>query len=325
MTRSVVAILLLFLASADSAQAAEPPAASRDVKRAVAPEAGDEAARAVARIASTRVSRGNGEHAYSQLNRAVVRVEHVEWTRYEGVLRPKVQNKPDGTAFFVRSGDDLFVVTARHVAQREYDIRARAQVLQEATGQLEVILLRLPRKRWIFHPAGGDQEHRFVDVAAMKLRWPEGRGIKYFRYEALSSAKRDLNQLPAEDPVPTMGVALAGFPADFGLHLPRQKPFVRSGIISIAGKGYVGKVDNLFPAERCFIIDVPGYPGYSGGPVISQWFFGDKIALLGVIAAHNPRMQFSVAEPVSRVREVLELAKKQSVEGFQCWALLKEE
>ena len=310
--RNAIAIALLSF-SLGSAKGATTPGLERQKQK------------AVTRITSTRVSTDDEEHVYSQLNRAVVRLEHIEWTRYEGVLRSKAQTKPDGTAFFVRSGDELFVVTARHVAQREYDIRARTQALQEATGRLEVILLRVPRKRWVFHPAGGDKEHRFVDVAAMKLRWPEGRSIKYFRYEALGSPGRELNQLPSEDPVPTIGVALAGFPADFGVHLPRQKPFVRSGIIAIAGKGYVGKVDNLFPAERCFIIAVPGYPGYSGGPVISQWFYGAKILLLGVTAAHNPRMQFSVAEPVSRVREVLDLAKKQSVDGFQCWALLKRE
>ena len=318
MARSAVAIVLLCLGSAKTATTA-PTTPPRDVKR----TAGGEAKEAAARITSTRVSTDDEEHVYSQLNRAVVRLEHIEWTRYEGVLRSKAQNKPDGTAFFVRSGDELFLVTARHVAQREYDIRARTQTLKDGTGQLEVILLRVPRKRWTFHPTGGDKEHRFVDVAAMKLPWPEGRSIKYFRYEPPGSSKHELNQLPSEDPVPTTSVALAGFPADFGIHLPRQKPFIRSGIISIAGKGYVGKVDNLFPADRCFIIGEPGFPGYSGGPVISQWFSGPKIALLGVASAHNPRMLFSLAEPVSRVREVLDLAKKQSAEGFQCWSLLK--
>jgi len=44
------------------------------------------------------------EDLYSQLNRAVIRLEHIEAIQKEGSPNVITQNKPDGTAFFVQSG-----------------------------------------------------------------------------------------------------------------------------------------------------------------------------------------------------------------------------
>jgi len=41
--------------------------------------------------------------------------------------------------------------------------------------------------------------------------------------------------------------------------------------------------------------------------------------LLGLVIASNNRMDFAVMEPVSRIREVLDLAKEQPTEGLNFW------
>jgi len=58
------------------------------------------------------------EDFYSQINRAVIRLEHTQKIKHEGSEDIEVKNIPGGTAFFVASGKELFVVSARHVVEK---------------------------------------------------------------------------------------------------------------------------------------------------------------------------------------------------------------
>lgn len=254
------------------------------------------------------------ESIYSQLNRAIIRLEHTE----------QHTTIADGTAFFVRREDKLFVVTARHVVEKNYDIWARVQTKHDSTGQIEVIQLRLPRDRWVFHSQEGDSVTHYVDIAAMRLTSIKNRKIKTFGYELATSEKSESNQLPFEDPSPPRTILVFGFPLDIGFKLLQQRPFGRLGIISMTtGQKFLKmKINNIlkFAEERVCIIDVEAFPGNSGSPVMNQpALFDRKPQLFGLVIGTNITLDFAIMEPVSRIRETLDMAKNQSVEGFDCW------
>lgn len=223
-------------------------------------------------------SRGDKESFYNQLSRAIIRLEH----------STQDTTMADGTAFFVHSEKKLFVVTARHVAEKNYDMQARVQTKHDSTGQIEVIQLKLPRDRWIFHSQQGDSVTHYVDVAAMRLRGAKNRNIKTFRYELAASGESESNLLPSEDPVPPQAVLVFGFPLNIGFELLKQRPFGRLGIISMtAGQKFLkmNLNNNLkFVESRTRIIDVEAFPGNSGSPVIIQLTpFNKKPQLLGFV------------------------------------------
>jgi len=269
------------------------------------------------------------EDLYSQLNRAIIRLEHLEAIQQEGSPNVIRQNKPDGTAFFVQSGRSLFVVSARHVVEQAYDLHARVESLNTKSGEKEVILLKLPRNRWVFHHETGDKDTHPVDVAAMRIRWIKDRSIRYFTYELPDSETKDKNQLPLEDPLPPRRILVFGFPLDIGFKLLEQRPFGRGGIIAMrTGKKFLRmnlKGVDKFAEERCYIIDIEAFPGNSGSPIMNEPSLTDsRIQLLGLLSATNQKMDFAVVEPVSRIREVLDLARDQKDEEIKFWSVINK-
>lgn len=273
---------------------------------------------------------GEKEDFYSQIARTIVRLEHTQETKKEDSEDIKATSISRGTAFFVASEKELFIVSARHVVEKEYDLHARVQTKNKITNEKEVMLLKLPRDRWIFHPNSGDKDTRYVDVAAMKIKWIKDRDIKYFRYEPEKSAEKDKNQLPIDDPNPPRSILVFGFPLNIGFELLEQKPFGRLGIIAMrTGQKYLRvnypNADNKFSEERCCIIDVEASHGNSGSPIINQFtnILDSKIKLLGLLIATNNKMDFAIMEPVSRIREVLDIAKEKSNNDASFWSSLK--
>lgn len=262
------------------------------------------------------------EPFYAQLSRGVIRLEHVEVIHREKAQEPITRNVPDGTAFFVTSSSELYVVSARHVVEKPYDLHARVQSKIRKTGEMEVILLELPRNGWVYHENVGDADTRFVDVAVMKIPWIKDRSIKFFRYEQKDSRDYDKNQLPFEDAEPPRPILVFGFPGDVGFELLEQKPVGRLGVISMrTGKEFL-KVDaEKFAEERCCLIDARMFPGNSGSPVMNQPRFGEpQPEVLGLVIACNKALDFGVIEPVSRIRETLDLATERAKSGQ--WKLL---
>lgn len=257
------------------------------------------------------------ESLYAQLNRAIIRLEHLEVVHQEKGPAPIVRNVSDGTAFFVASGNEGYVVSARHVVEKPYDLHARVQCKNEKTGEPEVVFLELPRSGWVYHDEKGDEDTRFVDVAVMKIPGIKGRSLKHFRYQPRDSNDYDKNQLPFEDPEPPQAILVFGFPGDVAFKLDEQRPIARLGIISMkTGKEFL-KIDaNKFAEERCCLIDARMFSGNSGSPVMNQLVLGDsKPRLLGLVIASNNALDFGVIEPVSRIRETLDLARARPVSG----------
>ncbi|MCK5595588.1 trypsin-like serine protease [bacterium] len=270
------------------------------------------------------------EDFYSQITRAIIRLEHTQKIKYEGSEDVKAVNKSNGTAFFVARGKELFVVSARHVVEKEYDLHARVQTKNKITNEKETVILKLPRDRWVFHPNNGDKNTHYVDVAAMKIKWIKDHSVKHFRYESEESVEKDRNQLPTDDPMPPRSVLVFGFPSNIGFKLLVQKPFGRLGIVSMQTGQKCLRVNylnigNKFAEERCCVVDVEAFPGNSGSPIINQFnsVFDPKIKLLGLLVAADNKMDFAIMEPVSRIREVLDIAKEKSNEDVNFWSSLK--
>lgn len=207
--------------------------------------------------------------------------------------------------------------------EKPYDLHARVQSKNQKTGKFEVILLKLPRDKWIYHDNSGDEDTRFVDVAAIKIHWIKDRSIKYFRYEPEGSKYQDKNQLPLEDPEPPRPILVFGFPADVGFQLLEQKPLARLGVVSMkTGKEFLKLNGTKFAEERCCLIDARMFPGNSGSPVMNQPRLTDsKPKLLGLVIAANNTLDFGVIEPVSRIREVLDLIRDRPKSGK--WKTIK--
>ena len=93
----------------------------------------------------------------------------------------------------------------------------------------------------------------------------------------------------------------------------------RKGIISFKADEPFIQLDNKFIEKKAILVDVKAFPGNSGSPVISISAFGGKIKLEGLLIATNERLDYAVVEPISRIREVLEIAKDNSNEPTKVW------
>lgn len=256
------------------------------------------------------------ESLYSQLNRSVIRLEHFESISQEGSSQVITKNISDGTAFFVASKDQLFVVSARHVVDRPHDLHARVQTKNARTGEEKVFLLKLSKDKWIYHTNKGDAETQYVDVAVMRILSLKDWGIVHFLYEPNESPDKKKNQLPAKDAEPPKPILVFGFPADVGFELANQHPLGRLGIVSMkAGKRFL-KVGRKYAEERACLIDVRIFPGNSGSPVMNEMrVFDSEPRLLGLVTATNSSLDFAVMEPVSRIRETLDQAINSEAQG----------
>lgn len=265
------------------------------------------------------------ESFYSQIKRCVVRLEHSVKFLEEGSETPKENIISDGTAFFVKYKQYLYIVTARHVVEKDYDLHARVPVIykpgEEDKEQQEIVLMKLPKIGWIFHSEGEDAKSRFVDIAVMKIYPVKDRNIVHFVYLGKDDPKPEENQLPENDSIPPQEITIFGFPTDIGFELQEQRPFGRRGIISfVAEDKFIKDSEGKYFETRCFITDAEAFPGNSGSPVVNvPSIFKNKVELLGLIIATNNKQNFSIGEPVSRIREVLEYADKDTREPLKVW------
>lgn len=259
------------------------------------------------------------EPLYKQMCRAVVRLERIQLAQQQG--RPALQYLPQGTAFFVNHSNQLYIVTARHVVVPRHDLQARVECMRTDTNQTEVILLKLPHEKWVFHPDSGDNDTHPVDVAVMKLHSIKDRSVKSFRYVPLGATDHDTNQLPLKDPEPPQPILVFGFPADVGFGLLEQRPLGRFGVVSMKTDKEFIMWDGKFGEERCCLIDVRIFGGNSGSPVMNEMRITDsKPRLLGLVSAVNNGLDFGIMEPASRIRETLDQAH--SMEPSGTWELI---
>ncbi|MGC9977264.1 MAG: hypothetical protein ABSC57_11245, partial [Syntrophales bacterium] len=224
------------------------------------------------------------EGFYSQLVRGVIRLEEHQsictpgrdWSIERDVLA--------GTAFFIRDRlpsegtgkiDRLFLVTARHVVEKQADLFAR---IQTGPRSSKTMVLRLPRQLWVFHPAP-IQEGKFpIDVAVMMI--PPTDFIKAFLHCTSDDnpggcgnnedTKQPLMNQVGEPPTVMDPALLLGFP---GQYVAKQavEPFARAGIVAYTAVNPDLKIDGLpFADDSVFLIDAIAFPGNSGGPVMRE-------------------------------------------------------
>lgn len=263
------------------------------------------------------------ESFYQQLTRLVIRLQN-----------PSTEN-PLGTAFFVihrRDNKHYYVVTARHVVEKRLDVKARVPSQLKDSGKTEIIELRIPRDQWFFHPDStrktkfNDKEELLfpVDVAIAKLPAIADRRIRALAYCPLPcSPDEKESQFLSSDPEPPTRVIVWGFPVDIGFTLDEQRPLGRLGLIAMVANEPFIRTNGILRDERVFLLDAPIFPGNSGGPVLTFPVIG-KTRLAGLISASNPKLGFAIAEPVSRIAEVLDIAFVDKAKPKASWRLIRK-
>ncbi len=272
------------------------------------------------------------EPLYAQAGRLVFRLEHKEVVARPGQPTPESRLVPDGTAFVLGHRGRLFLVTARHVAERAYDLRARVPSKRDDDGAIEVVELRIPQSSWVFHKDGpeivggssGEVRLQGVDVAVALLPGIRDRGIIKF-LSCTDCPDGEENQLGLTDPEPPQSVLIAGFPGSIGFTLKEQRPMFRAGIIAmVAGEQFL-LVDGAYADKKSFVIDGKIERGNSGSPIFSVNQFSGDITLVGMVSAANQDSDFGIGIPASRIRETLERALEESPSGAPTWHLLEEQ
>ena len=236
------------------------------------------------------------ESLYDQISRAVVRLEHIDVITRSGQNDTLNIPKSNGTGFFVLYKNNSFLVSTRHVVEKNYDLRARVKIRNIILNQFEVIELRIPKDSWVFHPNHGSNSVRYVDVAALKLPSIKNRAILGIQ-ESLFAEK---------DPEPPDDILVFGYPLVLGFELREQKPLARVGIVALIAKEKFLKLGSKYVHKETRLLDVPMFPGNSGSPVFLKPSLGVKLELIGLVIAGNERLDYAVCEPISCIKEVLE-------------------
>lgn len=280
------------------------------------------------------------EGFYSQLVRGVIRLEEHQSICTPGRDWAIERDVPVGTGFFIRDRlpgegtgeiNRYFLVTARHVIEPRDEPRAdlfgRVQV---GPGSSKTMVLRLPRKLWVFHPAP-TQEGKFpIDVAVMMI--PPTDFIKAFLHcmsdenpgdcGKNEQTKEPFTNQVGEPPTVMDPAVLLGFP---GEHVAKQavEPFARAGIVA-----YTAANPNLafgglpLADDSVFLIDALAFPGNSGGPVIREPLpLIGGVQLWGLVSASEPfRARYTVATSVKRIHETLVYARSIAKLNSDAWS-----
>jgi len=229
-----------------------------------------------------------------------------------------------GSGFLINWKNDLFIVTARHVAEADNDLLGIVRVKNKKNNCIERYKIKLQKDCWIFHPEEGNNNTHYVDVAIMKINWLEGFEIKTFDYNEDFLDEKILNdvlinrgiekpyllngywwttdisspQLDPSKPIPVI--------VDLSMKVPKLKLKYNNTTINFEGKAIFCKGDI--------------FHGNSGGPVIDMMPFDKpKRKLLGLVIASdidnfvnwkgNKPAGLIVVEPITRIKEVLYFAR----------------
>ncbi len=259
----------------------------------------------------------------------MIRLEFFARDATEKAERPCWEAQTAGTGFFVWDGRDTYLVSARHVVDRDAVLRARVPT-QRDDGTIEVVELTVRSEGWVFHPRSeerseGGKRVAPVDVAVARVPRLRDRRVKTIGYCPEPCDRNVLHQFAKDDPEPPVIVLMFGFPLDLGFELAEQRPMARMGIVSmVAGETFVQE-QGVFLDARTRLLDMPVYPGNSGSPVFSHPQPAGRFELLGVVTAANDAYRYAVSEPVSRIAETLEAARSADRASAAAWFRLDQE
>jgi hypothetical protein len=275
------------------------------------------------------------EGLYSQLVQGVIRLEEHQSICTPGRELAIERDVPVGSAFFIRdrlTGKDtgevnrLFLVTARHVVENHADLFARIKAGPHSSN---IVVLRLPRQLWVFHPAPTQKGKFPIDVAVMMI--PPTDFIKIFLHCTSADnpggcgirekTKEPLENQLDEPPTVMDPALLLGFPSQ---HVAKQafEPFARAGIVAYTAVNPDLNVNGLPLADdSVFLIDALAFPGNSGGPVMREpRALSGGIRLWGLVTGSEPyQARYTVATSVKRIHETLVYARPIAKLNSDAW------
>ena len=278
-----------------------------------------------------------------EFDRAVIRIVIPKFQKQKDYSEIYKVCNPFGTGFLVSWENELFIVTARHVAEVNFDLCGIVRGKNKITGKIEIYKLNLQRDRWIFHPEIGDENTQYVDVAAMKISWPDDIKVKAFQYNFDFLEENEiiffLNKNSDE---PNYFVKTFCWLSDWGENsLDPTRPLPLFGELSkypnLKASNIKNNATNKYFNEKVIFIAGDAFHGNSGGPVIDIMPFDNpKRKLLGLLIAsdidkykgHEGAKPIGIAaiEPIFRIKETLKIAKteKQSLKNIDFWNPVSE-
>ena len=229
-----------------------------------------------------------------------------------------------GSGFLINWKDDLFIVTARHVAEADNDLIGIVRVKNKKNDCIEGYKIKLQKDCWIFHPEGGNNNTHYVDVAIMKINWLEGFEIKTFDYD-----KDFLDEKILNDVLINRGIEkpyllnVYWWTTDIGdARLDPSRPISIPTDLSMKAHKLSLKKNNTIInfEEKAIFCKGDVYHGNSGGPVIDMMPWDKpKRKLLGLVIATDidnfvnwkgsKPAGLIVIEPITRIKEVLYIAR----------------
>ena len=258
---------------------------------------------------------------YERFSRAIIKLKHDERIHLKGSDKININVIPDGTAFLLYSRNDLFVVSARHVVEKSYDLHANVQAKNSETGVIKNFLLKLPRHSWVYHPDQGNEDTHYVDVAVMKISLLAGHELFTFQYSPQWENTVDFPSHEQKTPTP---VLICGFSGDTGFRTSKARPLSRLGIIpAFKDNSKSFKISNgKFVENKAFLIDAEISGGNSGSPVFQPshpLLFRNDMRIIGLVIGADESMGLAIVEPASRIGETLNLARKRSAKDHTFW------
>jgi Trypsin-like peptidase domain len=263
----------------------------------------------------------NQNMVYEKFSRAIIKLRHDERVHLVGSNKLKTNVIQDGTAFLLSNRNDLFVVSARHVVDKNYDLYANVKATNNETGMINNFLLKLPRHSWVYHPNQGNENTHYVDVAVMKISLLPAHDIVAFQYRPQWGNTFDFTSHKQSTPLP---VLICGFSGENGFRLSEARPLSTLGIIpAVKDNSKSFKISNgKFVEDKAFIVDAEISGGKSGSPVFQPdppLFFRNDMRIIGLVIGADKSMGLAIVEPASRIEETLDLAAKRSGKDHTFW------
>ncbi len=179
------------------------------------------------------------------------------WYKESGSTAPKPQYEfVQGSAFFVSMENNLFLVTAAHVAHMMKS-SAKVTFMGENNSPISLTLAETSGSKedltWVFHPE--------ADVAVLRLFPAQEIFEKYLQKHFLPQSLISSEKIP---PSRDTSLTVFGFPLGLGV-VDRFSPLTKS---SHPASSFVqlSRFDNGM-VTTFFILEDPSIMGYSGGPV----------------------------------------------------------
>jgi len=227
---------------------------------------------------------------------------------------------PYGSGFLVSWENDLFIVTARHVAEVNNDLLGVVRVKNKKNNCIEGYKIKLQKDCWIFHPEGGNNNTHYVDIAIMKINWLEGFEIKTFDYDEDFLDEKILNDVLSNRGIEKPYLLIVyWWTSDIGeAQLDPSRPISIPTDLSMKVNKLLLKKGNTtinFEEEAIFCKG-DAFHGNSGAPVIDMMPWDKpKRKLLGLVIASdidnfvnwegNKPAGLIAIEPITRIKEIL--------------------